>query len=112
MPSKILDGIELLSDVVPFVGAHHERPDAKGYPCGIGADDIPLGARILAVADCFDAMTSDRSYRSARVYEDAIAELVAVSGTQLDAACVNTLLASVDEVSVARLLEGSVPEDV
>lgn len=109
---EILDGIELLGDVIPFVGAHHERPDAHGYPHGLHLDEIPLGARILSVADCFDAMTSDRSYRCARAYEEAINELKAVSGTQLDARCVDALLASVDEAAICRLLEGSAIVDV
>lgn len=108
---EILDGIELLGDVVPFVGAHHERPDAMGYPNGLSGDAIPLGARILSVADCFDAMTSDRSYRCARAYRDAVDELTAVSGAQLDPACVEVLLGCVDEAAVCRLLEGGAIED-
>jgi len=109
---QILDGIELLGDVVPYVGAHHERPDSLGYPSGLSGDEIPMGARILSVADCFDAMTSDRSYRCARGFEDAVLELRAVSGSQLDPDCVEALLERIDEESVCRLLEGGGSEDV
>jgi HD-GYP domain-containing protein (c-di-GMP phosphodiesterase class II) len=75
-----------------YVLYHHERIDGKGYPEGILGTDIPLGARILAVADCYDAMTSDRPYRKALSPRIAVEELVKHSGTQFDPAIVNAFI--------------------
>ncbi|MHB8987095.1 MAG: HD-GYP domain-containing protein, partial [Eubacteriales bacterium] len=63
---------------------HHERFDGNGYPAGLKGESIPLGARILAVADCYHAMTSDRPYRKAMSSEEAISELTRCAGTQFD----------------------------
>jgi HD-GYP domain-containing protein (c-di-GMP phosphodiesterase class II) len=63
---------------------HHERYDGKGYPHGLKGKDIPLEARIIAVADTFDAITSDRAYRPAKSPEEALKEIEKVAGTQLD----------------------------
>lgn len=76
---------------------HHERFEGSGYPSGIGGDRIPLGARILAVADAFEAMTSDRPYRPALSYQAAVAELEAGRGTQFDPVIVDTFLAILEE---------------
>jgi HD-GYP domain-containing protein (c-di-GMP phosphodiesterase class II) len=70
---------------------HHERYDGGGYPTGRAGEDIPLEARILAVADSFDAMTSPRPYREALTREAAVAELRVVSGRQCDPECVTAL---------------------
>jgi HD-GYP domain-containing protein (c-di-GMP phosphodiesterase class II) len=67
-----------------FVHHHHERYDGKGYPNGLKGEKIPLGARIMAVADSFDAMTSDRPYRKAMDVKEALAEITKNSGTQFD----------------------------
>ena len=64
-----------LGDVRTWVGAHHERPDGLGYPLGISGDEVPLEARIVAVADAYEAMTSDRSYRDSIGHSSAQAEL-------------------------------------
>ena len=69
---------------------HHERYDGKGYPDGLIADGIPFGARILAVADAFDAMTSDWAYRKALDEEDALKELIKCKGSQFDPLVVDT----------------------
>jgi HD-GYP domain-containing protein (c-di-GMP phosphodiesterase class II) len=71
---------------------HHEHFDGRGYPNGKKGEDIPLGSRILAVADAYDAMTSDRPYRSAMSKETAIARLKAASGTQFDPQVVEAFL--------------------
>lgn len=71
---------------------HHERYDGRGYPDGLKGDEIPLGSRILAVADSFDAMTSDRAYRKAMTIEWAFEELVSNKGTQFDPAVVDVFL--------------------
>jgi HD-GYP domain-containing protein (c-di-GMP phosphodiesterase class II) len=78
------------------VVAHHERPDGKGYPLGMGGDDIPLEARILAVADAYEAMTSDRTYRMAIAKQSARAELLRCAGTQFDPRVVAAFLAALD----------------
>ena len=70
---------------------HHERFDGGGYPTGRAGEDIPLEARILAVADSYDAMTSERPYRSAKTSEAAIAELRSQAGKQCDPDCVEAL---------------------
>ena len=78
--------------VMAVVRWHHERIDGKGYPDGLEGDQIPLAARIVGVADAFDAMTSARPYRPALTRLDAIEELRRVCGTQLDAECVRAFL--------------------
>ncbi|WP_238456564.1 HD-GYP domain-containing protein [Desulfotruncus arcticus] len=80
----ILQPLEMYKEVLANVLYHHERVDGKGYPCGLKYDAIPLGARILAVADSFDAMTSDRLYRKAMSEEQAVQELIDNQGTQFD----------------------------
>jgi diguanylate cyclase (GGDEF)-like protein/putative nucleotidyltransferase with HDIG domain len=81
--ARILAGANL-DDIADWVLAHHERPDGRGYPAGLGEGEIPLEARILSVADAFEAMTSDRVYRTALPFEDAVAELRRHAGTQFD----------------------------
>ena len=81
--ARILEGAGL-HDVAHWVLAHHERPDGNGYPYGIAGDAIPLEARILAVADAYEAMTADRPYRDAMHRADAMAELEAGTGSQFD----------------------------
>lgn len=83
---------ESLADVRSWVGAHHERPDGRGYPRGLTEREIPLEAKILAVADAYEAMTSDRAYRSALGHVAAQAELKRCSGSQFDPRVVEALL--------------------
>src|SRR5947209_4029203 len=71
-------------DITPMVLHHHERLDGTGYPSGLAGEQIPLGARIIAVADTFDAITSSRAYRGASSHKKALAILAAEAGTQLD----------------------------
>jgi diguanylate cyclase (GGDEF)-like protein/putative nucleotidyltransferase with HDIG domain len=85
-----------LADVREWVGAHHERPDGRGYPLALSAQQIPLEARILAVADAYEAMTSDRSYRPSMAHTDARAELERCAGTQFDPLVVKALLRLLD----------------
>ena len=80
------------ADVREWVGAHHERPDGRGYPRGLTSDAIPLEAQILAVADAYEAMTSDRSYRASIGQPAAQAELERCAGTQFDRRVVRALL--------------------
>ena len=80
----IIGEIPFLREVAVIVRAHHERWDGRGYPDGLAGNDIPLGARIFAVADSFDAMTSDRPYRLGRPMQEALGEIVGGRGTQFD----------------------------
>ncbi|MCC6628937.1 MAG: HD-GYP domain-containing protein, partial [Chloroflexi bacterium] len=86
--AAMLDGIPFLSDAVPLVRHHHERWDGVGYPDGLVGAAIPLGARIFAVADALDAMTSQRPYRAAMPLAAARAELARCAGSQFDPAVV------------------------
>jgi diguanylate cyclase (GGDEF)-like protein/putative nucleotidyltransferase with HDIG domain len=79
---------------------HHERWDGSGYPDGLAGDRIPLGARIIFVSDAFDAMTSDRLYREALSYEEAVAEVERCSGSQFDPDVVNAFLACVSSARI------------
>lgn len=80
----ILNNLRFYKSGAKFVHYHHERYDGQGYPKGLKGGQIPLGARIMAVADSYDAMTSDRPYRKAMTSEEALAELIRNSGTQFD----------------------------
>ncbi|MFQ5905856.1 MAG: HD-GYP domain-containing protein, partial [bacterium] len=90
--AHILKPITSLSKVVAYLSHHHEHYDGSGYPSGLSTTDIPLGARIIAVADTYDAMTSDRPYRKALPMNDAIAELKRCSGTQFDPTVVRSFI--------------------
>lgn len=82
--SELVGDVEFLADTVPIVRHHHERFDGAGYPDGLIGDEIPMLARVLAVVDSYDAMTSDRAYRAGMSEEQALAEIARVAGTQLD----------------------------
>jgi diguanylate cyclase (GGDEF)-like protein len=85
-----------LADVRAWVGAHHERPDGRGYPHGLAKADIPIEAQILSVADAYEAMTSDRSYRASIGPVAARAELLRCVGSQFEARVVDALIRSLD----------------
>jgi len=89
---EILKHIKQMRDVIPGVKYHHERPDGKGYPEGLKGEQIPLIARIIAVADTFDAMVTDRPYRKGLPFEKAIEELKRCSGTQFDPEAVEAFI--------------------
>jgi HD-GYP domain-containing protein (c-di-GMP phosphodiesterase class II) len=86
-------GIPYLERAAAVIGGHHERYDGRGYPNGLAGAQIPLAARIFAVADTLDAMTSDRPYRRAGSFPDALAEIRRHSGTQFDPRVVAALAA-------------------
>ena len=90
----MLKGIDFLDPVLPLVRHHHERWDGNGYPDQLHADEIPLGARILAVADALDAMTSDRPYRAARTFDYAKTEILKGSATHFDPEVVTAFIKS------------------
>jgi diguanylate cyclase (GGDEF)-like protein/putative nucleotidyltransferase with HDIG domain len=89
---SMLRQVESLQGAAEIVRAHHEHYDGSGYPRGLGGDEIPRGARIFAVADAFDAITSDRPYRDARSHAVAVEEILANRGTQFDPGVVAALL--------------------
>jgi putative nucleotidyltransferase with HDIG domain len=99
--AEILSAIEFPYPVVPIVRHHHENWDGTGYPDGIRGGDIPIGARILSVVDCFDALTSDRPYRPRLADADAIAILQQRRGTMYDPLVVDTFLASYEGLAPA-----------
>ena len=90
---RTIAGIDSLSGAAPVVGEHHEKFDGSGYPSGLWGELIHINARIFAVADAFDAITSDRPYRRSAPYAVARAEIVANSGKHFDPAVVNAFLA-------------------
>lgn len=90
----ILGGIKQMRDIVPGVLSHHEHYDGKGYPNGLSGEQIPLIARIISLADCFDAMTSKRTYREAMSLEQALEEIRNNLGTQFDEKIGNAFLES------------------
>ena len=89
---RIVKQVPQLQKILPGILYHHERYDGTGYPCGLAGEKIPLAARIICVADAFDAMTSNRPYRNAMTVAQAVAELRACKGTQFDPACVDALI--------------------
>lgn len=82
--ARILRDVKQIEDIIPGVLHHHERYDGKGYPAGLAGEAIPLMGRIICLADCFDAMTSSRTYRKALPLEVALTEIQRCSGTQFD----------------------------
>ncbi len=90
--AEIVAKVRMLRRVAEIVRAHHERPDGQGYPFGLRSEDVPVCARILNVADAFDAMTSDRPYRRALPVQAALHELERGAGTQFDSDVVHCLL--------------------
>jgi HD-GYP domain-containing protein (c-di-GMP phosphodiesterase class II) len=93
----VIEPIPQLRSVLPGIRSHHERFDGRGYPDGLAGTDIPILARIIAVADTYDAMVSSRAYRQARSFEFAIEEIRTSSGTQLDPQIVKAFLDLVEQ---------------
>jgi putative nucleotidyltransferase with HDIG domain len=102
--AAILEVHEAMSDIAEIVRHHHERWDGRGYPAGMTGATIPLGGRIIAVADAVNAMTSDRIYRPALPVERAWQELRAHSGSQFDPEIVEAFALVVDEQGRLRQL--------
>jgi HD-GYP domain-containing protein (c-di-GMP phosphodiesterase class II) len=104
MGYRMLEPIRFLRPALDVVLCHQERYDGSGYPRGLKGDDIPLGARIFAVVDTFDAMTSDRPYRAALSIDTAREEIRAWSGRQFDPRVVEAFLA-IDEKNWREIRE-------
>lgn len=101
--SQILEKVQQLNAIVPAVRHHHERFDGLGYPNGLSGKGIPLIARIIALADAYDAMVSDRTYRKALSADDALGEIKRCAGTQFDPELVDTFINAVrDDLDAAE----------
>lgn len=98
---KIIEPVDFLQDVKPLVRHHHERIDGNGYPDGLKGNEIPLGAKIIGIADAYEAMTSDRPYRKALSQEAAIEELKRCSGTQFEPKLVETFIEVLDKEEIS-----------
>jgi HD-GYP domain-containing protein (c-di-GMP phosphodiesterase class II) len=112
LSAHIIGGVTRFAAFLPGVRQHHERIDGRGYPDGLAGDAISVDARILAIADAYDAMTSDRSYRAALSHAEAIARLREGAGTQFDAAFVQvfaTLALETGDDALVPLLDLSAP---
>ena len=97
MGARILAGLEILADLVPLVLYHHEQVNGSGYPDGLRGTDIPLGARVIAVADMYDALVHDRPYRIAVGPEEAARRLREAAGAQVDGALVEAWVRCLEE---------------
>ena len=96
MGARILEPIKAYADIIPMVIQHHERFDGKGYPDGLCGDDIELGARIMAVADVYDALKSDRPYREGWPHERVIEIITKEAKHQFDPRIVAALLTIIE----------------
>ncbi len=94
---EILKGLEFIGPALDYAVSHHEKLDGTGYPDGLKGDQIPMGARILAVADCFDAITTTRSYRAGRNMEEAFDILEQIKGNHLDPSLVEIFIKEIKE---------------
>lgn len=99
--TKMIRYLPDMDYVIPAVVGHHERYDGKGYPRGLRGNDIPLMARILTIADCFDAMTARRPYKQPLPIDYAVGELKKNSGTQFDPDLVSRFVSLIDEGKIA-----------
>jgi response regulator RpfG family c-di-GMP phosphodiesterase len=107
----ILDPIKFLHPLIPGVHLHHERWDGRGYPLELKGNEIPIIARIISVADTYDAMTSDRSYRRALPHEVAKAEIEGCSATQFDPEVATTFTRHIDDYREEQRSKGAkIPE--
>jgi len=100
---RILGGIPSMAPVADIVLCHEERFDGAGYPRGLAADAIPLWARLFAVIDTLDAMTSDRLYRKAQSFDAAYREIVGKSGTQFDPTAIDVFVA--EEITLRAMVD-------
>ena len=94
--AQMIQGLSGMESIAAFILGHHERMDGSGYPRGLSGEQIPLGARIIAVVDSYSAMTEGRPYRKAKTHEEAIMELKNLSGTKYDSNVVKTFVSLFD----------------
>ena len=106
---QILDAVPEMEEVARLVRHSHERWDGEGYPDGIADEEIPLGSRIVACADAYHAVRSDRAYRRGRDAEAALEEIVSCAGTQFDPDVVDALELLVSETRAEALEDSAQP---
>lgn len=102
--ARLIRRLEALRPALPYILFHHEWWDGSGYPSGRSREQIPIGARIVAVVDAFDAMTSPRPYRPPLPLSGALAQIASGSGTQFDPAVVRAFLAAWSDGELDRFL--------
>ena len=102
--SNIVSSIDAYPALAPTISAHQEKYDGTGYPKGLSGNNIPLAARILGIADAYQAMIEHRYYREARTHEEAVAELQKVKGTQFDPDVLDVFLNVVSTETATNLL--------
>jgi HD-GYP domain-containing protein (c-di-GMP phosphodiesterase class II) len=95
--AELIRPLEFVESVSNIILYHHERVDGRGYPMGLRGDEIPVGARILAVIDAFQSMTTGRPYKRAMAVDQAVAELVECAGRQFDAEVVQAFIVVLTE---------------
>ncbi len=100
--AKMIQNVKKLRAVASWLKSHHERWDGRGYPCGLKGTEIPLFARVIALADTYDAMTSTRPYRKALPHEVAIQEIKRCSGVQFDPELAEIFIANEAEIKAAK----------
>ncbi|MBF0525520.1 MAG: HD domain-containing protein [Deltaproteobacteria bacterium] len=99
---NILRDLDFLGPIVEFVHYHHERFDGQGYPKGLKGLEIPIGARIISVADCFDAMTTNRPYQRGKSFAEGMEILKKISGSQLDPEVVRAFVEEMTQGGVSK----------
>lgn len=104
--AEMIKGIPFLLSALPVVRHHHERWDGSGYPDGLAGEAIPLAARIVSIADGFDAMTTDRPYRPARTFQGAYQEVLRCAGSQYDPAVVAAFKTLCEAGRISTVLQG------
>jgi HD-GYP domain-containing protein (c-di-GMP phosphodiesterase class II) len=109
MSHKILEEFEEFKEIAKNAKYHHERFDGRGYPEGLKGNNIPVYARIILIADTFDAMTSTRTYRKGLSYEIAFEELRQFSGTQFDAELVNLFIQGMEKEALKGEIDFFIP---
>jgi diguanylate cyclase (GGDEF)-like protein/putative nucleotidyltransferase with HDIG domain len=109
--AKILEPLRAIARIRRIVGHHHEYFDGSGYPDGVNGDQIPLGSRIVSIADAYDTITSDRTYKKGRAAEEAMAELERCAGTQFDAELVRLFVARLRALPNPLLEAAPIPAD-
>jgi putative nucleotidyltransferase with HDIG domain len=108
---KILEPLKVkaIAHIRGMVRHHHEHFDGRGYPDRLQGEQIPIGARLLTVADCFDTMVSDRSYKKGRTFDEAVDELRRCGGTQFDPSLVQAFVQSLEALGDPRKREAFEP---
>lgn len=109
--ASMLEMLGEMHPIVPLIRHHHEAYDGSGYPDGLRGEEIPLISRIVAVADIYDAMTSDRPYRTRRTHQESIDEIRRVTGTKLDPRVVGAFIQVLSEIAPAPSPSTGVPRD-